>query len=89
MSPTAALESRIAGLFLNSLHVEVPSAETDLLATGVLDSMAFVELLVCLERTFGVVISLEDVEIDHFRSIRAIAGFVLHRAGAAADGTGA
>jgi methoxymalonate biosynthesis acyl carrier protein len=79
MSERDAIERQIARLFLDSLHLEVPSPETDLLATGALDSMGFVELLVRLEERFGIAISLDTVEIDNFRSIRAIAEFVLSR----------
>jgi len=79
MSERDAIERQITKLFLDSLHLEVPSPETDLLATGALDSMGFVELLVRLEERFGIAISLDTVEIDNFRSIRAIAEFVLSR----------
>jgi acyl carrier protein len=79
MSERDAIERQITKLFLDSLHLEVPSPETDLLATGALDSMGFVELLVRLEERFGIAISLDTVEIDNFRSIRAIAEFVVSR----------
>ena len=79
MSERDAIERQITKLFLDSLHLEVPSPETDLLATGALDSMGFVELLVRLEERFGIAISLDTVEIDSFRSIKAIAEFVLAR----------
>jgi methoxymalonate biosynthesis acyl carrier protein len=79
MSERDALERQITKLFLDSLHLEVPSPETDLLVTGALDSMGFVELLVRLEERFGIAISLDAVEIDNFRSIRAISEFVLGR----------
>ncbi len=79
MSERDAIERQITKLFLDSLHLEVPSQETDLLATGALDSMGFVELLVRLEESFGIAISLDTVEIDNFRSIKAIAEFVLVR----------
>jgi methoxymalonate biosynthesis acyl carrier protein len=77
MHESSAVERQITRLFLDRLHLEVPSVETDLLATGALDSMGFVELLVSLEERYGIEISLDNVEIDNFRSIRRIAAFVL------------
>jgi D-alanine--poly(phosphoribitol) ligase subunit 2 len=71
-----AIESGIAELFRDSLRLEIPSPDTDLFATGALDSMGFVELLARLEERFGITISLEEIEIDRFRTIRDIAGFV-------------
>ena len=79
MPDAAALQRRIARLFLDNLHLEIPSADTDLFDSGVLDSMAFVELLALLEQEFGVEVTLNDVEIDNFRSIVKIAEFVERR----------
>ena len=86
MYESSTVERQITRLFLDRLHLEVPSVETDLLATGALDSMGFVELLVSLEESYGIEISLDNVEIDNFRSIRRIAGFVLGRVSRAAWG---
>jgi methoxymalonate biosynthesis acyl carrier protein len=79
MSTPPTLHDRIAALFSDALHVEVPSAEADLFEAGVLDSLAFVELLVGLEREFGVRASIDDLEIDHFRSLARIEAFVAAR----------
>ena len=79
MSGTDDLHARIAGLFADYLNLEIPSPETDLFDTGVLDSMGFVELLVQLEREFGLRVQLGDIEIDNFRSIARIAAFVAGR----------
>jgi acyl carrier protein len=76
------LADQIARVFATKLHVEVPSVDTDLVETGVLDSMAFVELLLSLEEGFGVKVSLDELELDNFRSIARIAEFVAGRDGA-------
>jgi len=82
MSDPATVQRRIATWFLESLHLEIPSPETDLLETGVLDSLGFVELVLHLEKEFGVKITLEQVEIDNFRSVERIAAFLLNGSGA-------
>lgn len=76
MSDVNKLRERIAGVFVSALHLEVPSFDTDLFDTGVLDSLAFVELLLQLEREFGVTTSVDDLEAENFRSIVTIADFV-------------
>ncbi|MGH7254729.1 MAG: acyl carrier protein [Nitrospirales bacterium] len=81
MSEASPVYSQIARLFEEKLHLEIPSTETDLFKTGALDSMAFVDLLVHLEQEFGVAISFEELELDHFRSITKIAEFVTARNG--------
>jgi acyl carrier protein len=78
-NPDHGLPERIGHLFAAALNVEVPSAETDLFDSGILDSLAFVELLLLLEREFGVSASVDDLEIENFRTVSRIAGFVAAR----------
>ena len=66
-------------MFSGALRLDVPSFDTDLFDTGVLDSLAFVELLVQLEREFGVTTSVDDLEAENFRSISSIAAFIESR----------
>ncbi len=76
-----AAVNKIAKVFTEELNLEVPSTESDLFETGLLDSLKFVELLVKLEEVFGTLIAIEDLEIDNFRSIRKIAAFVTSQSG--------
>lgn len=76
MPDSNKLALRISALFAEKLHLQVPSLDTDLIDTGLVDSLTFVEFLAQLENEFGVEVSLEDLEIDHFRTISRIARFV-------------
>ncbi len=76
MPDTSTLAHQISALFAEKLHLQVPSLDTDLIDTGLVDSLTFVEFLAHLEQEFGVHVSLEDLEIDHFRTIARIARFV-------------
>lgn len=73
----ASVQEGIAKLFLAKLKLDIPSVDTDLFETGVLDSLAFLELLVNLEQEFGVKVSIDTLEIEHFQSIARIADFVV------------
>ena len=85
MTEPRALEARIRQVFRDKLKLDVPSVDTDLFETATLDSMVFVDLLLHLEREFGVTVALEDIEFDHFRSIERIAEFVASRVAWAED----
>lgn len=85
MADPSALEARIRQVFRDKLKLDVLSVDTDLFETAVLDSMVFVDLLLHLEREFGVTVALEDIEFDHFRSIERIAEFVANRVVSAED----
>jgi len=66
----------IGKLIAEKLLVEVHSPEDDLLATGVLDSLSLIELLLNLEQHFGMKIPLEELQIEDVRSVRSIANMV-------------
>lgn len=85
----AAVRDRIHGLFATALSLDVPSIDTDLFETGVLDSLAFVELLFQLEQQFGVTTAVDDLDAETFKSIARIADFVMERSDTScADGRG-
>jgi acyl carrier protein len=79
MSKVAELHQRIASVFSGALNVEVPGVDTDLFESGAIDSLAFVELLLHLEREFGVSVSVDDLELENFRTIAHIAEFIRTR----------
>jgi acyl carrier protein len=70
------LPNELIALFVEQLQVEVPSASTDLIEAGLLDSPKFVELLLCLEQKFGMRWDLNELELDHFRSVQRISELV-------------
>jgi acyl carrier protein len=73
------IRQKLTELFAKKLNLEVSSVDTDLVETGLLDSLALVELLAQLEETFGLLVSTDDLELENFRSIARIAGFVARR----------
>ena len=51
-------------------------AETDLLATGVLDSLLLIDLVLHIERVFGVTLGSGDVTPTNFRSVESLVRLV-------------
>ena len=82
MTDTNAILQRLGTLFTESFHIEVPSPDTDLLETGILDSFQFVELLFQLEQRLGVRIAVEEIDLDDLRTLARIARLVAANAGA-------
>ncbi|MGH9749798.1 MAG: phosphopantetheine-binding protein [Candidatus Polarisedimenticolia bacterium] len=76
MTDVRAVECEIARIFMEQIHLEIPSADVDLFETAALDSMAFVELLAALEERFGLRIPLDRLGLDDFRTIGKIARLV-------------
>jgi len=72
------IKIKLANLFAE-MHVEVPSVETDLFDTGILDSQRLVELLFQIEQRFQTQVDIQDFEIENFRCIEKIAALIADR----------
>lgn len=62
--------------------------EEDIFALGFVNSLLAMQLVAFVEKEFGVRVEDEDLDLDNFRSIDAIAGLVAKKSGASAN-TGA
>lgn len=67
---------QVLDILRQDLHLSVQSAETDLLATGTLDSLGLVELLFQLEQRFGLRVLMDALDIEDVRSATRIAAYV-------------
>ena len=70
------MHDTIREIFTQKLGVAVPSLETDLLESGSIDSLKFVDLIYNLEQTFEIVVPIESLEVNQFRTIAEIARLV-------------
>jgi D-alanine--poly(phosphoribitol) ligase subunit 2 len=71
----AAIAERVAMIF-DERGIDVPNPDTDLIAGGLLDSLALVELLVELEEEFDVRIAVDHLDLEDFRTIKRIVAFI-------------
>jgi acyl carrier protein len=87
MNERAEIRTWLIQLFARTFSVDV-SGDTDLFDSGSLDSLAFVELLLHLERAFGIVTSVDDLEPGNFRTIGCITDFIVGRLESAREDPG-
>jgi acyl carrier protein len=73
------VERAITAFLGERFGVAPPSADANLIESGVLDSMMFVDLVVFIEERFGVVAELDDLELDNFATVAGMARFVTER----------
>ena len=76
------VESKVHRIFRDSLELDV-EVDTDVISGGLLDSLAFVQLLVSLEEEFGLEVDLAEMELEDFSTVSRIARLV------SANGNGA
>ena len=73
------MTNEIIELFSEKLNIEVPSPDTDLIESGLLDSLRLVELLLQIEASLGFRIALDEIDLDDLRSVRRIARLLAAR----------
>ena len=73
----SAIRPKLREIFADSLHVELPPDEAGLISGGYVDSLALVELLLQIEKEFGVSPDFEQLEIGDFETLSAIEQLVV------------
>ncbi len=81
MQTLNGVERQLLTLVSKRMNVEIRSAEIDLIETGIMDSLALVDLLLGIEGEFGVRIPLEELEIDDLRSVGRLAQVIVREKG--------
>jgi acyl carrier protein len=70
---TTELTARISDLIRETLMVEVPGPDVDLIDA---DSLALITLITEIEQDFQIQLPLDDFDVDSFRSAAQIAAYV-------------
>lgn len=73
---TPELTARISDLIRETLMVEVPAPDVDLIDAGLIDSLALITLITEIEQDFQIQLPLDDFDVDSFRSAEQIAAYV-------------
>lgn len=68
--------ARLGELFAGVTGSPAPPPDADLIESGVLDSLALVELLFAIEQDLGTVIPSDRLEIERFRTLGLLAELV-------------
>lgn len=76
MSTDGEVTAQITELIRDRMSIEVPAPDTDLIESGLLDSLALVMLITALEDAFACELPLDDFDIEHFRDVGRIAEFL-------------
>lgn len=79
MQATPSIVDELNALFAEALHIEVPGPDTDLIASGLLDSLQLVQLLLQIEERMGKRIPLDEVDLEDLRSVGRLADLIAQR----------
>jgi acyl carrier protein len=73
---TVTLTDQVGELIREVLQVEVPAPDRDLVAEGLIDSLALLSLITEVEVEFGVRLPIGEFDLGRFRSAEQIATVV-------------
>lgn len=89
MAPiTAADESGIKdtvrGFILRSINLAQLADDDNLFESGIVNSLFAVQLTTFIEKQFAIEVEMDDLDMENFKSLNAMAAFVLRKRGQAA-----
>lgn len=73
------IRAKIRAFILASINLPDLADDDNLFESGIVNSLFAVELMTYLEKTFGIEVTPDDLEIAYFQSIEAAADFVLRK----------
>jgi methoxymalonate biosynthesis acyl carrier protein len=79
----AETKSKIREFLSRFLRNHEPGDDEDIFALGLVNSLFAMQLVTFVETEFGVTVGEEDLEIENFSTINAIAALVGRKTGAA------
>jgi methoxymalonate biosynthesis acyl carrier protein len=78
------IKQRISDFLSRHLRSVELQEDDDIFALGLVNSLFAMQIVLYVEKEFNVSVENEDLELDNFRSIKAIASFVTRKRAALA-----
>ena len=78
----------VTNFLLSSINIANLKDDDNLFASGIVNSLFAVQLMTFLERTFVIELGMDDLDIEHFKSVDATTAFVMRKKGWQKAGAG-
>jgi acyl carrier protein len=73
---TEEILAELKGFFATATAGNTPGPDEDYFALGLVNSLLALELVAHVERRFGIEVDVEDLDLDHFRTMNRVTAFV-------------
>jgi methoxymalonate biosynthesis acyl carrier protein len=84
MTPDITIREQIAGYISTAVNLATVNDDENLFEAGLVNSLFAIQLMTFIEKTFGIEIGMDDLDIENFKSINAAALFVSRKSQSAA-----
>jgi methoxymalonate biosynthesis acyl carrier protein len=78
------IKTTIRDFILSSIYIPDLAEDDNLFETGLVNSLFAVQLMTFVEKAFRIEVSMDDLDIENFKSISATTRFVLRKNGGVA-----
>ena len=75
------IKQRLTQFVTNYVRRDELEADEDIFATGLVNSLFAMQLVMFIEKEFNIQVENEDLELDNFRTINSMAGLVARKTG--------
>jgi methoxymalonate biosynthesis acyl carrier protein len=76
-----SVEEIIRRFILDSINIADLESDDNLFESGIVNSLFAVQLMTFIEKTFGIEVTMDDLDIKNFESINATTLFVMKKSG--------
>jgi len=78
---TAEIKQVLRAFILSSINMKNLDDDANLFESGIVNSLFAVQWMTFIEKTFGIEIGVEDLDIQNFQSVNAATAFVVKQNG--------
>jgi acyl carrier protein len=73
------VQAAVRGFVTRSVNFPDLADDDDLFESGLVNSLFAIQLMTFIEKTFGIEVDADDLDIKNFRSVSAASSFVLKK----------
>ena len=73
---TTHVNDTVRNFINNSINIDGLGDDENLFESGIVNSLFAVQLMTFVERSFGIEIGMEDLDVENFKSVNATATFI-------------
>jgi methoxymalonate biosynthesis acyl carrier protein len=77
----SVIKETVRNFIVSSISIKGLKDDDDLFESGIVNSLFAVQLMTYIEKTFGIEVGMDDLEIENFKSLNATTDFVLKKNG--------
>ena len=73
---TNHVKETVRNFINNSINIDGLGDDENLFESGIVNSLFAVQLMTFVERSFGIEIGMEDLDVENFKSVNTTAAFI-------------